>query len=266
MKDRILSAIILVLIFVPLIARGSIFFTVLILFTGLLAFKELFDLRLKEKKLSLLVEVLAYLAVGFLIVNHYQGNELTLILDYRILTFMLFIFMVPLVMIGDNEKYNLQDALYLIGSSLFIGLSFNLMILIRNYSMTHFIYFLIITIFTDTFAYLTGTLIGKHKLAKKISPNKTVEGFIGGLVIGTFMGVLYYTTVIGNSISWIQIIGVTAVLSMIGQIGDLIFSQIKRFYLQKDFSNMIPGHGGILDLLDSLIFVVITGILFMSIL
>lgn len=266
MKDKVISSIILILIFVPLIAKGCIFFTGLTLIVGLLAFKELFDLRLKEKKLSLLIEVLAYFAVGFLIVNHYQSNELTLILDYQILTFMLFIFMVSLVMIGDNEKYNLQDALYLIGSSLFIGLSFNLMILIRNYSMIHFIYFLIITIFTDTFAYLTGTLIGKHQLAYKISPNKTIEGFVGGLGMGTTMGVLYYVTVIGTNIPLIQIIAITAILSIIGQIGDLIFSQIKRFYLQKNFSNMIPGHGGILDLFDSLIFVVITGILFISIL
>ncbi len=266
MKNRILSSLLLLLIFIPFIIKGDAFFAGLMLVVGLMAFKELFDLKLKEKKLSLLIEVLAYLAVGFLILNHYQSNELTLILDYRILTFLIFIFMIPLVIIGNNEKYNLQDALYLLGSVLFIGLSFNLVILIRNDSISHFIYLLLITCFTDIFAFITGKLIGKIKLAENISPNKTLEGFIGGLVMGTFIGMIYYVTAISNSIPFVQLFIITVTLSTIGQIGDLIFSQIKRYYHKKDFSNFIPGHGGILDLFDSLIFAVITMILFMNIL
>ena len=151
MKNRVLSSILLLLIFIPFIMKGDVFYAGLVLLVGLIAFKELFDLKLKDRKLSLLLEVLAYLAVGFLILNNYQSKELMIVLDYRILTFMLFAFMVPLVLIGDNDKYNLQDALYLLGSVLFIGFSFNLMILIRNYSITYFIYFLLIACFTDIF-------------------------------------------------------------------------------------------------------------------
>ena len=110
MKNRILSTILLLLICIPFVIKGGIFFAGLALIVGLMAFKELFDLKLKERKLSLLVEVLAYLAVGFLILINYQSKELMIVLDYRILTFMLFAFMVPLVIIGDNKKYNLQDA------------------------------------------------------------------------------------------------------------------------------------------------------------
>ena len=117
----------------------------------------------------------------------------------------------------------------------------------------------------ELFALITGKLIGRIKLAESISPNKTLEGFIGGTVMGTFVGVLYYLTVINNQIPFIHILIVTITLSIIGQIGDLIFSQIKRLYKKKDFSNLIPGHGGILDLFDSLVFVVVTAILFMSI-
>ncbi len=266
MKNRIISSIILVLIFVPFILKGDIYFTGLILTVGLIAFKELFDLKLKKKKLSLLIEILAYLAVGFLILNNYQSKEFVLVLDYRILTFLIFIFMIPLVLVGNNEKYNLQDALYLLGSVLFIGLSFNLVILIRNYSINHFIYFVVITFFTDIFAFFTGKLIGKNKLAEYISPNKTIEGFIGGTIVGTFAGINYYFAVINSQALFIPVFIATFTLSLIGQIGDLIFSQIKRYYQQKDFSNLIPGHGGILDLFDSLIFVIITSILFISIL
>lgn len=266
MKNRILSTVILFLIFIPFIIKGDAFFAGLVLLVGIIAFKELFDLKLKKKNLPLLMEVLAYLAVSFLILNNYQSKELTIVLDYRILTFMLFTFMVPLVIIADNDKYNLQDALYLLGSVLFIGFSFNLLILIRNYSINHFIYFLMITCFTDIFALVTGKLIGKHKLSESISPNKTVEGFLGGLIMGTFGGMIYYLTVINNQIPFVQILIITVTLSVIGQIGDLIFSQIKRYYNKKDFSNLVPGHGGVLDLFDSLVFVIITSILFISIL
>lgn len=264
MKSRILSAIILILICVPLLIKGESYFAALALVIGVLSFKELYDLRLKEKKLSWLISVLAYLAVGFLILNNYQGKELFVTLDYRILTFISLGFLVPLVIIGDNEKYNLLDALYLIGCILFIGFSFNLMIIIRNYSLTYFIYYLLIAVFTDTFALVGGKLIGKNKLAPTISPNKTVEGFVVGTVMGTFIGIIYYLTVIDATIPFLTIFIVTATLSMIGEIGDLVFSQIKRFYDQKDFSNIIPGHGGLLDLFDSLIFIIVSVLLFIN--
>jgi phosphatidate cytidylyltransferase len=265
MKSRILSAIVLLLICVPLLLKGESYFAMLTLVVGVLCFKELYDLRLKEKKLSWLISILAYLAVGFLILNNYQGKELVLTLDYRILTFITLGFLIPLVIIGDNKKYNLLDALYLIGCILFIGFSFNLMIVIRNYSLTYFIYYLLIAIFTDTFALVGGKLIGKNKLAPTISPNKTVEGFVVGTAMGSFVGILYYLTVINSSVSFINLLIVTVTLSMIGELGDLVFSQIKRFYEQKDFSNIIPGHGGMLDMFDSLIFIIISVLLFINI-
>lgn len=265
MKNRILSSILLLIVFVPFIIKGGVLFAGLILLVGILAFKELFDLKLKERKLSLLLEILAYLAVGFLILNNYQSRELTIVLDYRILTFMLFSFLIPLVIIGDNKKYNLQDALYLLGSVLFIGLSFNLLILIRNYSVNHFVYLIIIGCFTDSFALFIGKLLGKNKLAESVSPNKTVEGFIGGTLMGTFAGIMYYLTVINNNIEFSHILITTLTLSIIGQFGDLVFSQIKRYYQKKDFSNLIPGHGGILDLFDSIVFIAVTAILFLTI-
>lgn len=266
MKNRVFSSCALLLLFIPFIIKGGLFFTSLVFVTGLLAFHELFSLKLKNRKLSILLEVLAYLIVGFLILNNFQTNDLSIILDYRVLTFIIFIFMIPLVLIGDNNKYNLQDAFYLIGIVIFIGLSFNLIILIRNYSVDLLIYILMITCFTDLFGLIAGKLIGVHKLAPKISPNKTIEGFCVGTCVGTFMGIIYYLTVINSSISFINLLIITITLSMIGQIGDLIFSQIKRYYNKKDFSNIIPGHGGVLDLLDSLIFVSVTVILFINIL
>ena len=264
MKSRILSSILLLMVCTPLLLKGETFFAALVLIVGVLCFKELYDLRLKEKNLSFLITVLAYWAVGFLILNNYENNELKIVLDYRILTFISLSFLVPLVIIADNKKYNLLDALYLIGSILFIGFSFNLMIILRNYSITYFIYYVLIAIFTDSFALIGGKLIGKNKLAPTVSPNKTTEGFIVGTMMGTFIGIVYYLTVINSSVSLINLFIVTITLSMIGEIGDLVFSQIKRYYEQKDFSDIIPGHGGFLDIFDSLIFIIITALLFIE--
>ena len=83
--------------------------------------------------------------------------------------------------------------------------------------------------------------------------------------MGTFIGMLYYCTVINSNISLVNLFIVTFTLSVVGEIGDLVFSQIKRFYEKKDFSNIIPGHGGFLDLFDSLVFIVVTAILFINV-
>jgi phosphatidate cytidylyltransferase len=75
--------------------------------------------------------------------------------------------------------------------------------------------------------------------------------------MGTFVGVAFYITVINSSISLVFIILVTLLLSIVGQCGDLVFSNIKRLFDEKDFGNLIPGHGGVLDRLDSILFIVI---------
>ena len=264
MKSRLLSSVLLFLICIPLLIKGTTFFAALVLIIGLLCFKELYDLRLKERNLSWLLIVLAYLAVGFLILNNYEQTELILTLDYRILTFITLSFLTPLVIIADNKKYNLLDALYLIGSILFIGFSFNLMIILRNYSLTYFIYYVIIAVVTDSFALIGGKLIGRNKLSPTISPNKTVEGFVVGVVMGTFVGIVYFLTAVKPDVPFINLLIVTMTLSMIGEIGDLVFSQIKRYYKQKDFSDIIPGHGGFLDLFDSFIFIIVSVLIFIN--
>ena len=108
---------------------------------------------------------------------------------------------------------------------------------------------------TDTFAYIFGSLIGKHKMCPLISPKKSWEGSIFGSLVGTFVSCTFYHAMI-NTVS-LKVVFVTLILSIIGQLGDLFFSKIKRENGIKDFSNIMPGHGGILDRLDSLIMVVL---------
>ncbi len=110
---------------------------------------------------------------------------------------------------------------------------------------------------TDIFAYLIGKHFGKHKFTQ-ISPNKSIEGCIGG-ILGAVIAILIYTFVCNNvfnmSINYFYAIFISILLSCISQIGDLAASSIKRYCGIKDYSNLIPGHGGMLDRIDSVIFV-----------
>lgn len=110
---------------------------------------------------------------------------------------------------------------------------------------------------TDTFAYIVGMSFGKHKLTK-ISPKKSIEGSIGG-TIGAILLALIYTAIVQRyvdlNISYMFVAITTLILSILSQLGDLSASSIKREMEIKDYGNLIPGHGGMLDRIDSIIFV-----------
>ena len=108
-------------------------------------------------------------------------------------------------------------------------------------------------VITDTYGYISGMLIGKHHFTD-ISPKKTIEGCLIGGVMGVFIGSVYYYSLVGD-LSLIKTIIMSIVLVFLSEMGDLVFSSIKRYFDKKDYSNIIPGHGGILDRFDSVIFV-----------
>ena len=123
----------------------------------------------------------------------------------------------------------------------------------------------LISIVTDSYAYFVGCLIGRHKLLEVISPKKTWEGMIGGTFFGVFIDILYYINFVNPVAFLLNVIVVTTFLSIVGQFGDLFFSAIKRYYGKKDFSNIMPGHGGILDRFDSIIFIMLAFSFFLTI-
>lgn len=119
----------------------------------------------------------------------------------------------------------------------------------KSFTLEVFMLFVLIWS-SDTFAYLTGKFFGKHKMAPKISPKKTWEGFAGGVVLTLVLGFFveyYFPELRGN---W-MIVGL--LVSVFAPLGDLVESQLKRSFAVKDSGNIIPGHGGVLDRLDSFI-------------
>ena len=104
---------------------------------------------------------------------------------------------------------------------------------------------------SDTFAYLSGKNFGKHKLFPSVSPKKTIEGFIGGLLGAVLVAVCFSLYSVKSIWEWI---GIALILVVFGTFGDLIESKFKRIAGVKDSGTILPGHGGFLDRLDSLIF------------
>jgi len=158
---------------------------------------------------------------------------------------LLFIKKIP---VFEKKKYIIL-VFYLISSMVFLTL-------IPTYSGTfrpELIVGVFVLIWTnDTFAYIVGKNFGKNKLYKQISPNKTIEGFIGGMIFSCIAGYfIYYFTHYLNFQSWL---GMAIILSIFGTIGDLIQSKFKRQAGVKDSGKLMPGHGGLFDRLDSIIF------------
>lgn len=250
MKKRILSAIIMLLICIPIIYFGGKIFRIGIAVVSMLALREMIDLKKSHHKIPVLVELISYLTLLFIVLAEYEGYSIIFGVTYKGIAILL-LSILALSLFYKKDEYTMADAFILIGSILLIGTSFNTMILVRFFDLWQFCSLILVFILTDTFALFCGKAFGRHKLIPHVSPNKTWEGSIGGTIIAT-IGVSIFYHYLVSPITWKIILGIL-ILSIIGQIGDLIFSKIKRENDIKDFSNLIPGHGGALDRLDSTI-------------
>ncbi|MGE5455637.1 MAG: phosphatidate cytidylyltransferase [Ignavibacteriales bacterium] len=266
MKKRVISAIVALAIFVPIFIIGGTIFNIAVFILSIIGLKEFMDVKDTKRKTPTFIQFISYTFLTLILLFGLQSETVTLNIDYTILAALFLSFLLPTVLYHDQDKYNVNDAFYLIGGVFFLALSMLLLICLRQESLNIIIYLFLITIITDTFALVTGMLVGKHKLLEVISPKKTWEGLIGGTIMGVFVGTMFYHTVINPEISIWLVILITTFLSLIGEFGDLFFSSMKRFYNKKDFSNIMPGHGGVLDRLDSIIFVLLGFMFFISIL
>lgn len=261
MKKRIASAIVMLVLLLPVLIIGGNYYLIL---SGIIGVLSLWELMHLKKNIPNYMQLLSYVLCLLLILYKHDSKEYFDILNYPIVISLFFVYSFSIIINDDVKKYNYKDGLWLMGITLMIGIMFNSLIKIRFIGLYETIYCLLISMITDTFALLGGRLFGKNKLCEDISPNKTVEGSIIGTIFGTISGsIFYYFLISGRNIGMIVLL--TLLLSMFGQFGDLFFSSIKREHKVKDFSNIIPGHGGILDRFDSIIFVVLGYLLYILI-
>ena len=258
MKKRVVSAFLMILIFALCIIISSKIFAILMLICGNLCLKELIDIKYKNKYIDF-VKFVCYLSISILILNgvFFKFNTLFTLI------FPILSIITPIIFYNNNDKYNMEDSLYLIGITFFLGIAFNIIVYLREIDIALCLYIFLVACLTDTYAYIGGSLIGRHKLTE-ISPKKTIEGSILGSFMGTILASIYYLTVIdANNI--FKVLLMTFILTVLSEFGDLVFSSIKRHFKIKDYSNIIPGHGGMLDRFDSIIYVALSYVLVLTI-
>ena len=259
MLKRIITALILVLIFVPVcIFSNTVVFPIFISLLSVIAVYEISKCLGYHKNLFLTIPL--YLIALALPIFRCFVNTNAFFLSHIPAVFVgAVIYALIYVMLRKN-KDNLNEIITLYALSIFAISGFTSILLVRlmhNGKAIFLLAFLGAWI-CDTFAYFTGMLLGKHKLIPEISPKKTVEGAIGGViftVIGFALYCLIWNSISDYKLSYLTLCIYGFVLSIASQFGDLIASSIKRQYNVKDYGSIFPGHGGVLDRFDGVLLV-----------
>lgn len=261
MKTRVLSGIVLTVLLAAAVVFSGVPFVMNTLF-GLIAAAGVWEM-MRVSGLSAHRGMTAF-SVAFAGLFVFFSDP-WICADYRTaLTCATFVFILVVLVFGmkHNDTVTPSNAVFLSAITLMVAYFFSTAVLLRHANETglwHLILIFVLSWLPDTGAYFTGYFFGKHKLSPVISPKKTIEGAVGGLLTGILATVLWGLAV-GHfspelSINW-RILPVYAVGGVIVSIlGDLTASYIKRHYGVKDYSDLIPGHGGIMDRFDSVWFV-----------
>jgi phosphatidate cytidylyltransferase len=253
MKTRIITAITALVIFLPFVIIGGWPFKLFVYLIATIGLVEL--MRMRQIPLFsfpfLLALVLLWL---FLLPQEMYVSDLEWISKVEVLVIIVILLLSYTVL--RKNKFTFDHAGFILLAALYVGMGFFFFIETRDSpnGLMNILFVFLIVWATDTGAYFIGRSWGKRKLWPEISPKKTIEGALGGVVLATLTGVIYHL-ITPFSYSLIIIIGVTVAASIFGQIGDLVESALKRHYGVKDSGNILPGHGGILDRFDSLLFV-----------
>ncbi|PYZ98043.1 phosphatidate cytidylyltransferase [Alteribacter lacisalsi] len=253
MKQRIITGVIAGAGFLGIIILGGIPFTVLIFLLATIAMGEI--LKMKGISPYTYRGAIAFLFMWLLLLPEWLLPFNALHVE-RAEMFLLLIVVLLAVTVISKNAFTFDEAGFVILSSVYIGLGFHYFLEARFLDEgLIFIFFVLILVWvTDSGAYFCGRFLGKHKLWPEISPKKTIEGSLGGIMAAVIFGLVYawFFPVFDSLIITVACI---LIVSAAGQLGDLVESALKRHYSVKDSGQVLPGHGGILDRFDSLIFV-----------
>ncbi len=256
MKQRILSGAMLVLFCVAVVVFDKTFplaLNIAVALISVTAVHELVKALSLEKKWFLSLPALAVAAAAPLCLGIFQ-----------LLAYSLFTALVFSAMIFYHHEITFKEVGVLYSMAVLIPCALQCLISLRALNPDHGIFYVLVAVFSawvaDAGAYFAGTFFGRHKLCPEISPKKTVEGAIGGLVVNVAVmllsGLILSQGIYGGGVqvSYLSLFLAGFLGAPVSILGDLSFSLIKRSCHIKDFGQVIPGHGGILDRFDSVIF------------
>lgn len=256
MMTRIITAVVGLLILSPfLLFSGTFIFEIFIILMAVIGIFEMFNCLKLNKKYYITIP--AYLLAGIVPV---LARNIETSLFFKLLFFLFFLYMFYLMVVSVFSKGTIliNDIAMAYVMTVYIIFSFSCIILLRDVRYGQYIFLLVFVSawMTDAGAYAIGKPFGKHKLIPDVSPNKTIEGAVGGSVVcilsfclyGFVIGIIFDATP-----QYIPLIIIGLVMSIISQCGDLIASLIKRKHNVKDYGNIFPGHGGVMDRFDSII-------------
>lgn len=245
MKTRIITGLVLIAVILPCVIFGGIPFQILI---GLIAGTAVFEmLSICERPKA---NIYLYPLVGiFVFYSLFLEGGLMIPSDIII------IYLIVLLACSMfDDGMNFMRLCYYFTVGVLIAMGLHMIYQLRlSYGVDYMIILALATFGTDTGAYFSGMMFGKHKLNPRLSPKKTIEGSIGGMLLGTVLSAGFGAYIQVNIPIYI-LIGICLILTITGQIGDLTFSSIKRTFEVKDYSQLLPGHGGVLDRFDSILF------------
>lgn len=250
-KTRLLSGIVLVIVLIATVGLGGYVLFAVLGIISLIGLSELY------KVVGVHNKVLGY--TGYIAAAVYYAVLLTGHMEYIMLLTILFLVVTMAVYVFTFPSFGAEQVM-----TVFFGLFYVVVMLSYVYQTRNLpdggvvVWLIFLSSWgCDTCAYCVGVLIGKHKMAPKLSPKKSVEGGVGGILGAALLGILFALAMNqwggadANPLHYAVICGVGG---MISQVGDLAASAVKRNHDIKDYGTLIPGHGGILDRFDSVIF------------
>ena len=266
MKTRIISGAILgvaTVLFLMLNANYPITAViVLAVLAGIAAHEMLFGTKTVENKVAVVSAIVYSAAMQFA----YKGFFSAQILTY------LYVLVIALIALAKHKSFGVKQITMSISMPIILSFAFHALETLINapdgFGILYFILLFNFSSVSDIFAYFVGSAIGKHKMAPVVSPKKSYEGLIGG-ILGSFIGIVIIYFVFGaicenNTLNIWVLLAATPVFCIIGVMGDLFTSAIKRECGIKDYGKLIPGHGGVLDRLDSILLVAPALAIFLS--